>query len=175
MANGVKESPVEPFKRALTFAARAISEQAELQVTFGVETPGVRADMIRLPLPSRDLPADEVARIRGMSDAYSLRLRHHDDATHQSLSPMGQTAREIYEASEQARVEAIGSLMMRGMAKNLNAALEQRYAEKGFTNVNDKADAPLSDAVALMVREKLTKIPPPPKARNILELWRPFI
>ncbi|MEQ1889552.1 MAG: cobaltochelatase subunit CobT, partial [Alphaproteobacteria bacterium] len=175
MSNAGKESPVEPFKRALTFAARTIAEDPELQVTFGAETPGVRGDTIRLPLPSRDLPVNEVARIRGLSDAYSLRLRHHDDGTHRNFSPMGEMARDIYEASEQARVESIGAREMRGMAKNLNAALEHRYAEMGFTNVLERSEVPLADAVALMVREKLTGIAPPASAANIVELWRPFI
>ncbi len=175
MSNGVKESPVEPFKRALTFAARTIAEDPELQVTFGAETPGVRGDTIRLPLPSRDLQAGEVSRIRGLSDAYSLRLRHHDDSTHRHFSPKGEMACDIYEASEQARVESIGAREMRGMAKNLNAALEHRYAEMGFSNVHERSEAPLADAVALIVREKLTGIKPPASAANIVELWRSFI
>ena len=169
------ESPVEPFKRALTSAVRSIAEEPELQVSFGTEPTGVRGDQVRLPLPPRDLPADEVARIRGAADACSLRLRHHDDNLHRRHAPMGPTAREVYEAAEQARVEAIGSRAMRGMARNLEAALEHRFAEKGFSTVNDKADAPLADAVGLLVREKLTGKPPPPSAENIVELWRPFI
>jgi cobaltochelatase CobT len=175
MSNAGKESPVEPFKRALTFAARTIAEDPELQVSFGAEAPGVRGDTIRLPLPSRDLPVNEVARIRGLSDAYSLRLRHHDDTTHRNFSPMGEMASDIYEAAEQARVESIGARQMRGMAKNLNAALEHRYAEMGFTNVLERSEVPLADAVALLVREKLTGIKPPASAANIVELWRSFI
>jgi len=175
MNNAGKESPVEPFKRALTFAARTIAEDPELQVSFGAEAPGVRGDTIRLPLPSRDLPVNEVARIRGLSDAYSLRLRHHDDATHRNFSPMGEMARDIFEASEQARVESIGAREMRGMAKNLSAALEHRYAEMGFTNILERSEVPLADAVALIVREKLTGIKPPASAANIVELWRSFI
>ncbi|MFP5468785.1 MAG: cobaltochelatase subunit CobT [Alphaproteobacteria bacterium] len=175
MSNGAKESPVEPFKRALTFAARTIAEDPELQVTFGAEAPGVRGDTIRLPLPSREMQAGEVSRIRGLSDAYSLRLRHHDDTTHRNFSPMGEMARDIYEASEQARVESIGALQMRGMAKNLNAALEHRYTEMGFTNVLERSEVPLADAVALIVRERLTGIKPPASAANIVELWRSFI
>ncbi len=175
MSNGVKESPVEPFKRALSFAARTIAEDPELLVTFGSESPGVRGGAVRLPAPSRELPAVEVARIRGLADAYSLKLRHHDDATHERFTPMGPTAREIYEASEQARVECIGAREMRGMAKNLNAALEHRFTEMGFKDVTEQSNAPLAEAVALMVREKLTGAPPPPSALNIVELWRSFI
>lgn len=175
MSNGGKESPVEPFKRAVTFAARTIAEDAELQVTFGSETPGVKGDTIRLPLPSRELQKTEVARIRGLADGYSLRLRHHNDTTHKHFSPMGQAARDIYEAAERERVQSIGTRAMRGMAKNLNAALEHRYAEMGFTSVTDKSNAPLSEAVAMIVREKLTGLAPPESAARVVDLWRSFI
>ena len=86
------ESPVEPFKRALTSAVRSIAEEPELQVSFGSEPTGVRGDQVRLPLPPRDLPAEEDARIRGAADACSLRLRHHDDNLHRRHAPMGPTA-----------------------------------------------------------------------------------
>ena len=41
----------------------------------------------RLPLPTRALPAAEMARLRGQSDAIALRLRHHDDAVHAQRMP----------------------------------------------------------------------------------------
>lgn len=123
---GKPESPIEPFKRALTAATRAISHDHDLQVSFGPETPGLRGKRARLPVPGRDLPAEEVAQIRGQADAMALRLRHHDDALHSRLLPQGGTARAVFDAVEQARVEAIGTTRMAGVAKNLNAALDER-------------------------------------------------
>ena len=118
------ESPIEPFKRALTAATRAISHDRDLQVSFGPETPGLRGKRARLPVPSRDLPANEVAQIRGAADAMALRLRYHDDNLHSRMLPQGGTARAVFEAVEQARVEAIGANNMAGVAQNLTAALE---------------------------------------------------
>src|SRR5690606_39966264 len=120
------ESPAEPFRPALTAATRAISQDRALQVSFGPETPGLRGKRARLRVPGRDLPAEEVAQIRGMADAMALRLRHHDDALHSRLLPQGGTARAVFDAIEQARVEAIGANRMSGVAKNLAAALEDR-------------------------------------------------
>jgi cobaltochelatase CobT len=175
MADTLKENPAEPFKRAVTLAVRTIAENPELEVSFGGETPGVRGQTVRLPLPSRELRQTEVARIRGIADSASLRLRHHNESTHKHLSPAGQAARDIYEAAEQARVDSIGARAMRGVASNIQAALEQRYAEMGFRDVSDRAEAPLAEAVALMVREKLTGAKPPPSAASIVDVWRPFI
>jgi cobaltochelatase CobT len=53
--------------------------------------------------------------------------------------------------------------------------LEDRYHRGNFQEVTDRADAPLEDAVALMVRERLTGNAPPPSAQKIVDLWRAWI
>ena len=87
----------------------------------------------------------------------ALRLACHDDAVHRRLAPDGQAARAVFDAVEQARVEAIGARRMAGVASNLSAMLEDRYHRGGkYEEITDRADAPIEDAVALMVRERLT-------------------
>ena len=53
--------------------------------------------------------------------------------------------------------------------------LEDRYHRGNYQDVTDRADAPLEDAVALMVRERLTGDAPPASSRKIVELWRDWI
>ena len=81
----------------------------------------------------------------------------------------------MFEAIEQARVEAIGSRRMGGVAKNLAAMLDDRFHRGKFDEITDRADAPLEDALSMLVRERLTGEPPPPTARKLVELWRPLI
>ena len=50
---------------------------------------------------------------------------------------------------------------MQGVAANLAARMEQRYERSRFADVTDRADAPLPDALGLLVREKLTGQAPP--------------
>ena len=169
------ESPTEPFKRALTAATRAISADRDLQVSFGPETPGLRGKRARLPVPGRDLPMDEVAQIRGLADAMALRLRHHDDALHSRLLPQGGTARAVFDAVEQARVEAIGANRMSGVAKNLTAALEDRCKSRGYAKVKDRSEAPLADVLGLIARERLTGEKIPASAQKMVSLWRDWI
>ncbi|WP_298722710.1 cobaltochelatase subunit CobT [uncultured Ferrovibrio sp.] len=169
------ESPIEPFKRALTAATRAISHDRDLQVSFGPETPGLRGKRARLPVPGRDLPPEEVAQIRGLADAMALRLRHHDDALHSKLLPQGGTARAVFDAIEQARVEAIGANRMAGVAKNLAAALEDRCKSRGYAKVKDRSEAPLADVLGLIARERLTGEAIPEAARKMVALWRDWI
>ena len=169
------ESPTEPFKRALTNVTRAMSGERELQVSFGPESPGLRGKRARLPVPGRDLPAAEVAQLRGLADSMALRLRHHDDALHSRLLPHGGTARAVFDAVEQARVEAIGSNRMPGVAQNLTAALEERCKSRGFSKVKDRSEAPLAEAVGLMARERLTGQRVPDTARAMVDMWRQVI
>ena len=169
------ESPVEPFKRALAAAMRAVANEPELQVTYAAETPILRGSRARLPLPSRELPPEEVAQVRGTADAMALKLRYHDEKTHARLLPVGGTARAVYDAVEQARVEAIGARQMPGMAANLSAALEEKCRSRGFSRVRDRSEAPLADVVALMVREKLTGEPIPQNACTMVDLWRSWV
>src|SRR5918912_918074 len=65
---------------------------------------------------------------------------------------------------------------MSGVADNLSAMLEDRYHRGGkYEDITDRADAPIEDAVALMVRERLTGLKPPPAAAKIVDLWRDFV
>jgi cobaltochelatase CobT len=106
----------------------------------------------------------------------ALRLGCHDTSVHRRLAPDNAAARAVYDAVEQARVEAIGSRRLEGVAANITAMLEDRYHRGGkYENITDRADAPMEDAVALMVRERLTGQKPPPAAARIVELWREHI
>ena len=170
-----KDSPTEPFKRAVTGCLRAIARKPELEVAFAAERPGLMGGKARLPEPPRKLSRAEAAIVRGHADSIALRLACHDPAVHRRLQPAGQQARAVFEAVEQARVEAIGARRMDGVAKNLAAMLDERFHRGKFDEISDRADAPIEDALALMVRERLTGMAPPPAAKKLVDLWRPLI
>ncbi|HEY1961547.1 MAG TPA: hypothetical protein VGG69_03930, partial [Rhizomicrobium sp.] len=154
---------------------RALAGEPELEVNFSAEPPALKGKKARLPLPSRNLPPSEIAIVRGAGDAYALKLAYHEDKIHQQFRPHSADGAAIFEAAEQARVEAIGSLAMKGVADNLAANLDSRCSARGFANLKDRSDAPLADAVGLMVRERLTGEAPPECARHVVDLWRPWI
>jgi cobaltochelatase CobT len=170
-----KESPTEPFKRAVTGCMRAIAKKPDLQVGFAAERPGIVGGKARLPEPARKLTATEAAIVRGHSDSIALKLACHDPNVHRKLVPGGQTARAVFEAVEQARVEAIGARRMSGVAKNLSAMIDDRFHRGKFDEVSDRTDAPIEEALAMLVRERLTGMTPPPAARRLVELWRPLL
>jgi cobaltochelatase CobT len=170
-----KEAPNEPFKRAVSGCLRAIARQPELEVSFAAERPGLAGGKARLPEPPRKLSREDAAIVRGHADSIALRLACHDAAVHRKLVPGSQQGRAVFEAVEQARVEAIGARRMQGVAQNLSAMLDDHFHRGKFDDISDRADAPIEDAVAMMVRERLTGLAPPPAAKKLVDLWRSFI
>jgi cobaltochelatase CobT len=170
-----KEAPLDPFKRAVSMTTRSIAADSAVEVVFTSEPPGLAGKTARLPEPSRVPNRHEIAVIRGHADAAALSIACHDPVLHEALAPSGGEARAVFEAIEQARVEAIGAKRMQGVAANLAARMEQRYERSRLAEVADRSEAPLPDALALLVREKLTGQTPPAKARAVVNLWRQWI
>ncbi|MFD2236660.1 cobaltochelatase subunit CobT [Aureimonas populi] len=165
----------EPFRRSLAACMRAIAGESELEVVFANERPGLAGQRARLPELPKRATKNDVAVTRGLGDAMALRRARHDSRIHATLSPEGRGARAIFDAVEQARCEAIGANAMTGVGDNLASMLEDKYLRSDLSDVTDKAEAPLEDAVALMVREKLTGRAVPPSARALVEVWRDWI
>ena len=170
-----KEGPAEPFKRVLGLAVRAIAGDGEIQVTYSAGKPELDGQTVVLPEPSRVPTAREIAVIRGWADSLALSAAVHDNKVHRKLAPGSGPARAVFEACERARVEALGANRMQGMAANLTAKVEDAYGNGRFAEVKDRAEAPLEDALALMVRERLTGLAPPKLAEALVDVWRPWI
>jgi cobaltochelatase CobT len=166
---------VEPFRRALTGCIRSIAGRSEIEVVFANERPGLTGDRMRLPDISRRPTRQELSVTRGIGDSMALRKACHDDRIHATMSPQGADARVIFDAVEQARCEAIGSMRMDGVADNISSMLDEKYARANFGAIERQADAPIEEAVALIVRERLTGRKPPESAGKVLDLWRSFI
>jgi cobaltochelatase CobT len=168
-------SPTEIFKRATASTLRAIAERDDLTVGFGPEQPGLSGTRVKLPNPARDLPAEEAAQLRGAADSLALRVRYHDAAVHSKRLPGSPLARSVFEALEQARVEALGARRMVGVGQNLAAMLDEQYRRQGFERVAERTEGTMAEAVRLLAREALTREPPPPAARRVVDLWRPWL
>ena len=170
-----KEAPVEPFKRVLGMAVRAIAADEEVQVGYAAGRPQADGKMIHLPEPSRVPTEHEISVMRGWADSLALTVSCHDDKLHNKLVPGAGQARSVFEAVERARVESLGCNRMPGMADNITAKIEDQYAHGRFTEVQDTAEAPLEDALALIVRERLTGLKPPENAQAVVDVWKPWV
>ena len=165
------ETPAETFKRALAHAARALAEQSELEVAFGSDGPKLSNGLLTLPHPPRDPSTADSATLRGQADRLALRLANHDNTIHTRLRPADTRAAEVFEAVEQARVEAVGSNALAGVRSNMNAALVARLDRMGALRA--EADrVPVAEAVALLVQERLTGQRAPDAAGAMLDRVR---
>ena len=170
-----EQSPLEAFRLVLGGAARAMAHEPELELGYSSDAPSMLGKSLKVPMPGRALPREQVAEARGFADGYALKLRHHNAASHARTAPQEAVARAVYDAVEQARVEALGSRSMAGVRDNLTSALEMRLRSDPLTRARNREEVPLSTALALLARERLTGEPPPEAARSGLALVRGWI
>ncbi|GGH52043.1 cobaltochelatase subunit CobT [Frigidibacter albus] len=169
------DNPADPFKKALAEATKTLADDRDIAVSFSVDPPGMTAETMRLPQVSRRMTQDEVLLARGTADAFALRRRHHDDGVAARYQPQGQMARDLYEAMENARCEAVGARDMPGTLGNIDAKIAHEADRKGYGQIRAAADAPLAQAAGYLVRHLATGRDLPASAANVMELWRPFI
>ena len=173
--NAPTDNPADPFKKALAEATKVMADDPDLSVTYTVDPPGLSGDSVRLPQVSRRMTRDEVLQARGAADAYALRHKFHDPATFNRYSPDGQMARDLYEAMEEARCEAMGARVMPGTAGNIDAKIANEAAKKGYGEITEASQAPLATAAGYLVRHLATGRDLPADATNVMNLWRGFI
>jgi cobaltochelatase CobT len=165
----------DALRRAVSVCMRAIAGDHELEVAFAKDKPALAGNRARLPELPRKPTRNDIAVTRGIGDSMALRRACHDARIHTRLAPEGKQARAIFDAVEQARVEAIGARAMAGVADNLGHMLEDKYAKANLGSVTEQADAPIEEAVALMVRERLTGRAAPTSGERLVGLWRDFV
>ena len=169
------DNPADPFKKALSEATKVMANDPELSVTFSVDPPGASNENIRLPQISRRMTREEVLLARGTADALALRHKYHDAVTFNRYVPQGQVARDIYNAMETARCEAVGASDMPGTAGNIDAKIKNEALRQGFGDIHEASQVPLATAAGYLVRHLATGRDLPPDATNVMNLWRDFI
>jgi cobaltochelatase CobT len=166
---------IDLFRRALAGAARAIAKDADVDVVFATEAAPASGKTARVPSPGPALEPRLVAEARGVADSVALRLRYHDAGLHSRIAPADADARAVFDALEMARVEALGARSMGGVRDNLNRLTEARVRGDAITRARTAEEVPLSTAVGLLARERLTGEVPPQAAQPGLKLITPWI
>ena len=173
--NKPTDNPADAFKKALAEASKVMANDPELTVSYSVDPAGMSGDNMRLPQVSRRMTRDEVMLARGTADALALNRRYHNGQTHARYAPQGDMARDLYEAMETARCEAVGARDMPGTAGNIDAKIKHEALRKGYDQATKAADVPLATAAGYLVRHLATGRELPSGAANVMELWRGFI
>jgi cobaltochelatase CobT len=166
---------IDVFRRVLAGASRAIAKDADVEVVFASDNAAASGKTARVPSPGAGLEPRLVAEARGAADSAALRLRYHDPAVHARAAPLDIDARAVFDALEMARVEALGGRSMGGVRENLAQLTEARVRGDAIVRARNAEEVPLSTAVALIARERLTGEAPPRAAAAGLRLVAPWI
>jgi cobaltochelatase CobT len=166
---------IDLFRRALAGASRAIAKDPEVEVIFASDIAPASGKTARVPSPGPALERKLVAEARGAADSAALRLRFHDPRIHARSAPIDIDARAVFDALEMARVEALGSRAMGGVRENLRHLTEARVRSDAIVRARDAEEVPLSTAVGLIARERLSGEAPPAAAAAGLQLVAPWI
>ena len=169
------EKARESLKRSVATTLRAIAADPALEVRYSKDRPGIAGNQVRLPEPGRTLKPEEVSVLRGQADAMALRRACHNNALHTRHAPIGVDARALYDALEQARVEALGARRMAGVGDNIDAMLNERFERLGLDRASNIEDVPAPEAIAAIVRYRLAGRQAPAKARRMIDLWAPIL
>ena len=163
------------FLKANAASMRALSGGKQVQVRYAGHDTHVGKTEVRLPALAREGLGQSMEKLRGASDSAGLWLAHHDEAKHNKLCPQMAGAKSVFEAAEQARIEAIGANQMAGVRKNLTEKLNAHYQGRNIGAPDSGDESALAEAVRLTLREVLTGDAPPASTAMGMNLWRPWI
>ncbi len=167
------------IKRVTEATLKAISARDDVEVTFAPGAHGISntPDGIQamLPTPARQVEKQDLHILRGEADTAALRLRYHDPDVYRRQRPQDHGSSQLFDAAEQARVEAIGCRLLAGVASNLQEFQEATCRERGHHLVNERNDTQIPDAVGLILRERLTGQKAPASSQPLVRLWRPWV
>ena len=152
-----------------------MADEPEVEVAWSADIPSSAGKNFRVPLPGRDLPADQAAEARGFADSFALKLKHHSEAAHAAGAPPEPVARACYDAVEQVRYEALGSNNFTGIRENLDASLMVRMGADPITRAQNEEEVPIDGALSLLLREKLTGQAIPEAAAPSVDMLRDWI
>ena len=166
------DNPLEDFRIALAATLRALGHNPAFELAYTADRPNCYGEQARVPQPGRAMPAEQIAEVRGWADSFALRKRHHDAKLHGAGLPDAGLPRDIYNAVEQARIEAIGAAEMAGVALNLGRMTDARIKTDPIVRARVADEVPLATALGLVVRQRLTGIAPPPLAEAAIAMVR---
>jgi cobaltochelatase CobT len=174
----------DTFLRSTAACLRAMAGGSQHDVRYTGAATVITPTEVRLPAPVRNNNFSGASqeggetRIRGAADSAAVWIAHHNDKIHNKMAPQASLARSIFDSVERARVEAIGSRGMPGVASNIRQQIETKYLTQSIAppGADGEGDhTAIADVAGLLVREALTGEKPPANVAMTVDLWRPWI
>ena len=158
-----ESSSNENLKEAVSAATRALSQDPELEISFG----GMPASNSKIVLSNPPTKKSELASFRGKADALACSKRFSSNEI--SIDTGSVKLNSLLSKLEDVRVEILGSKKYEGVSNNLNARFEDKC--KAFASIEEKEDL-LEPALEswlrqILLEEKLTK-----SQLKVLKPWK---
>ncbi len=169
------ETPLDRFKAVLGGAARAIAHEPEIELAFTADAPTQSGKHIKVPMPARD-PAGRSGR-RGARFRRWLRAAAAPPQCRAACEAGARRGGGAFcvRCGRRRRVEALGARGYAGIAANLATALDLKLRADPITRARNRDEVPLSTALGLMVRERLTGAEAPAVTAPGMALVRDWI
>ncbi len=166
-----KEFLKERFKSAISSAVKAISENFELEVKFGNNTPS-KKNHLGLPEISSLNKLQDFTNLRAFADSEALKIKYTNNEIYHKNEPSGVTGKELYAIAEKIRCEKIGSENLKGIKNNIIQSYEYKINNKNVEEIKNKDDVPISEAFELYLRGHFFKVKQSNNSKKILTFWK---
>ena len=113
------EDILEEFKKSLTATTKSISNNNLVEISFTKENSSIQGNLINLTEPNIESIKNNLTYIRAEADSLALEFRFHSKEIHDDLINNSEFSNEIFNALEQSRIEAKGSVFFKGIKSNI--------------------------------------------------------
>jgi len=147
------ESILEEFKKSITATTKSISKNKKVEINFTKEISSIDGNIINLTEPNIESIKKNLTYIRADADSLALEFRFHSKEIHNNFINNSGFVNEIFNAVEQSRVEAKGSIFFKGIKSNIT----KRHLLDIKKNSN-KEEIKISEAFKYVAYEKFLNL-----------------
>jgi len=166
-----KELLKERFKIAVSSAAKAISENFELEVKFS-NNAEIKKNLLTLPDIVDLKNVQDFINFRALADSEALKIKYTNKKTYLDNEPNGSMAKNLYKITEKIRYEKIGSNKLKGIKNNITQSFENKFKNKKIEKIRTISDVPISEAFELYLRNHFFKIKQNAATKKTLSYWK---
>ena len=168
MSNKKETNLKEKLKQALTSTARVISDDFSVKKKNEQNKSSNEFDFFNL---ENFNSKSDFIKARAESDTAALKKKFSNDEIHKKNLPTNLSCKSLYSIAEKVRYESLGSLMLKGVKKNLQDNYYQIVGLKRKDQLKSKDDVPIIEAFELYMLKKFHGIKLNSLTNTMLNFW----
>ena len=161
----------ERFKSAVTSAIKTISEDFDIEVKFGDNSPS-KKNTLNLPELGNLKKMQDFTNLRAFADSEALKIKYTNSKIYLENEPSGAMGKTLYAIAEKIRYEKIGSNKLKGIKNNITQYFENKLKDKKIEEIRTEADVPITEAFELYLRSHFFPIKQSKITKKVLSYWK---